>query len=53
MPIETPEMIRKRRVKHALRTAILGAVLALICHALPEEYQGPCKTVVKICSGSL
>lgn len=30
---------------------LVGAVLALVCHALPPEYQGPCTTVLKICTG--
>jgi hypothetical protein len=52
MTVETKEMIRKRQIKRAIRTAILGALVAIVCRALPPEYQGPCETVIKICSGS-
>ncbi len=51
MPIETPEMRRAKRIKHAIRAALIGAVLALVCHALPADYQGPCVTVIKACTG--
>lgn len=50
--VETKEMIRKRQIKRATRAAIIGAVLALLCRALPPEYHGPCETVIKICTGS-
>ena len=51
MTVETKEMIRKRQMKKAVRAAIIGAILALVCRALPSEYQGPCETVLKICTG--
>ena len=44
-------MIRRRKIKRAIRTAIIGAILALVCRALPPEYQGPCETVIKVCTG--
>ncbi len=51
MTVETKEMARRRKMKHAAATAIFGAILALVCRALPPEYQGPCETIIKICSG--
>jgi hypothetical protein len=51
--IETKAMERKRRMKQMAKVAVLGAVLALLCRALPVEYQGPCEIVIKICTGSL
>jgi hypothetical protein len=51
MKITTPEERRARKRKHAIRAAVLGFVLALICHALPHEYQTPCATVIKLCTG--
>ncbi len=51
--IETKEMARRRKVHKAVKAALLGAVLALVCRALPPDYQGPCETVVKICTGGL
>lgn len=51
MPVETPDMKRRRKMKHAIRVALIGAILALICHALPADYQGPCTTIVKACTG--
>ena len=53
MNVETKEMIRKRQMKRAAKAAVLGAILALLCRALPAEYQGPCETVIKICTGGL
>lgn len=52
-PLETKEMVRKRNAKRALKAALLGALLALLCRALPAEYQGPCETVIKVCTGHL
>lgn len=49
--IETPEMIKKRKARQAALAAVLGAILALVCHALPDEYQSPCRVVVHICTG--
>ncbi len=51
MTVETKEMARKRKLKAAVKTAVLGALLALVCRALPSDYQGPCETIIKICSG--
>lgn len=53
MTVETKAMLRKRQMKRAVKAAIIGAILALVCRALPLEYQGPCETVLKICTGSL
>lgn len=45
---------KKALTRKQKRIAIaVGAVLALVCHALPPEYQGPCITVLKICTGGL
>lgn len=51
MTIETKEMIRRRKVKKMIASAVVGAALALACKALPPEYQGPCETVLHICTG--
>lgn len=51
MSIETKEMVRRRKMKRAIKSAIIGAVLALACKALPVEYQGPCETVIHLCTG--
>ena len=51
MGVETKEMIRKRKRKQAAYAAIFGAILALACRALPPDYQGPCETVVRLCTG--
>lgn len=40
---------QKRRLKFAV--AIAGAVLAVVCKALPPDYQGPCETIVHVCTG--
>lgn len=40
-------------MKKAAKAALIGAVLALLCRALPPEYQGPCETVLKLCTGGL
>jgi hypothetical protein len=48
---ETKKAARWRKVKRAVRVAVVGAALALGCRALPVEYQSPCETIVKICSG--
>lgn len=53
MTVETKEMVRKRKLKQAVKAALLGALLALVCRMLPDEYRGPCETVVKLCSGGL
>lgn len=53
MNIETKALARRQKLKKAARAAILGAVLALICRALPPEYQTPCETVIKLCTGGL
>lgn len=47
MTIESKATKRKR----ALFAALAGALLALVCHALPIEYQKPCATVIHICTG--
>lgn len=51
--IETKAMARRRKLKKVVKTAVIGAVLALVCRALPPEYQGPCETVLKLCTGGL
>jgi len=51
-PVETPDMVRRRKAKQAAFAAALGALLALLCHALPVEYQSPCRVVVHICTGN-
>jgi hypothetical protein len=51
--VETPEMRRRRKAKAAVKALVIGAVLGLACRALPSEYQGPCETVLKICTGHL
>lgn len=53
MTVETKSIVRKRQMKKAAKAAIIGAVLALLCRALPPEYQGPCETVIKLCTGGL
>lgn len=52
-PIETKAMLTKRQRKHVAIAGVLGAILGLICHALPPEYQVACHTVLKICTGGL
>jgi hypothetical protein len=52
-PVETPAMIKKRKLKRAVKAAVFGALLAFACRALPSEYQGPCEIVLKICTGGL
>lgn len=45
---------KKKLTKKQKRIAVLvGVALGLLCHALPHEYQGPCTTVLKICTGGL
>jgi hypothetical protein len=44
-------MVRKRKLKQTVKTALIGMLLALGCRALPPEYQGPCETVIKVCTG--
>ena len=51
MPVETKALERRRKLKSAAKAAVVGAVLALFCRALPPEYQGPCETIIKICTG--
>lgn len=51
--VETKAMARKRNAKRAVKAAIFGALLALLCRALPTEYRGPCETVIKVCTGHL
>jgi hypothetical protein len=41
----------KKKIKRAIVTAIVAALLALGCKALPEDYRGPCQTVINICTG--
>lgn len=53
MTVETKDMVRKRKLKKAVKTVIAGALLALVCRALPPEYQAPCEIVIKICTGGL
>ena len=31
--------------------AIVGVVLALVCQALPADYQKPCQTIAHLCTG--
>lgn len=50
MTVETKAMLRKRQMKKAGKAALIGAILALLCRALPPEYQGPCETILKICT---
>ena len=33
------------------RAMLLGVVLAVVCKFLPEDYRGPCATVVSLCTG--
>lgn len=51
MSVETKDQIRRRKMKRAITAAVIGAVLALACKALPAEYQGPCETVLHVCTG--
>lgn len=51
--VETKAMERKRHAKQAAKAALLGALLALLCRALPPQYQGPCETIIKVCTGHL
>ncbi len=53
MTVETKQMARKRKLKKVVKTAVVGVLLALACRALPPDYQGPCETVIKLCTGSL
>jgi hypothetical protein len=50
MTDEEKKKIDKRRRRIAL---LVGVVLALICHALPPDYRGPCETIAHICRGGL
>ena len=51
--INTKAMTKQQKRKHAAAAALLGAILAIICHALPHEYRVACETVMKICTGGL
>jgi hypothetical protein len=51
--IETKATLRRQKIKRVVKTAAVGVLLALVCRALPTEYQGPCETVLKICTGGL
>lgn len=48
---ETKEIIRRRKIKRAIITAIVAALLALGCKALPADYRKPCELIVGICTG--
>lgn len=52
MPDE-PDKTAENRKKWRRRALVAGAVLALVCKMLPEDYQGPCATIAQVCSGGL
>jgi hypothetical protein len=33
------------------RAAAVGAMLALVCHLLPEEYREVCRALAAVCTG--
>lgn len=33
--------------------ALVGVALAIICQALPPDFQKPCQTIVQLCTGGL
>lgn len=39
--------------KYIRRAALAGAVLALLCAALPPEYREPCRVLAAICTGGI
>ncbi len=40
---------RAAAVKKLIKiAAVVGAILGFLCSRLPEEYQGPCKTVATV-----
>jgi hypothetical protein len=46
----TIEPKQKKRIAYM---AIVGAVLALVCHFVPPKYQAVCNLVASICSGGI
>ena len=38
----------KRRLNKRRTAALVGTVLAILCHFLPYEYHSACQTVLKI-----
>jgi hypothetical protein len=53
VPVETKALERQRKLKRAAKAAVIGAILALACRALPAEYQHPCEVIIKVCTGNL
>jgi hypothetical protein len=51
--VETKALERQRKLKRAAKAAVIGAILALACRALPVEYQHPCEVIIKVCTGNL
>lgn len=44
---------KKLTQKQKRIAALVGVVLGLVCHALPHEYQGPCRALIQVCTGGL
>jgi len=50
---EDPDKIAENRKKWRRRALVAGVLLGFACHLLPHDYQAPCKTIAKVCSGGL
>lgn len=46
------EKDKLRLAKWRRYALVLGIVLGIVCHSLPEAYQGPCHQVANICTGN-
>lgn len=42
-------MTKQLTKRHKRIAALAGIVLGLLCHALPPEYQGPCRAILHVC----
>lgn len=45
--------LHRRRKKRVVVSAVVGIVLAIVCHFLPHNYQTVCRTVASICTGGI
>ena len=45
-----PPPSKLARAKRLALSAVLGVMVALVCQALPPQYQIPCRVIVKLLS---
>ena len=49
----TDDELKKLRKKATKWGALIGALIALACHFVPQDYRAVCNTVATICTGGI